>query len=240
MNYPQIANALSEGLGLAHPPIGLAFVEEPPAGIPRYAAAAPAACAFWKAAQTSLFYATAEDHYNCPIGTITQGFNPPEEVLQRGMALIGEMGKIQYFKAAEVGNVPTVKKRHSAIVYGPLSRFGAVTPDLALILCTPFQAMLLSEAAGAVEWRGAGKESHIFGRPACAVIPSALKDTATSASLACIGARTFAGIAESEMIVAVPAEGLAKLEEGSPAILRANAEMRKFYQSHKSRFAAVV
>ncbi|MGH9451652.1 MAG: DUF169 domain-containing protein [Terriglobia bacterium] len=239
MNYSGVANALTEGLGLAHPPIGLAFLEEPPAGIPRYDKAVPAACAFCKAAQTSLFYATAEDHYNCPIGTITQGFKPPDQVMQQGMALIGEMGKIRYFEAAEVGNVPVVEKPHNVIVYGPLSRFGAVTPDLALALCTPFQAMLLSEAAGAAEWRGRGKESHIFGRPACAVIPSAMKDSATSASLACVGARTFAGIAENEMIVAIPAEELTRLEGGSSVILRANSEMRKFYQGHQSHFAAV-
>ncbi|MDE3178251.1 MAG: DUF169 domain-containing protein, partial [Acidobacteriota bacterium] len=159
MNYQTISAALTESLGLAHPPIGLAFLEKAPAGVPHYAKAVPAACAFWKAAETSLFYATAEDHYNCPIGAITQGFNPPAEVMQQGMALIGEMGKLRYFDAAEVENMPTVKKPHGVIAYGPLGAFGALSPDLALVFVTPFQAMLLSEAVGAAAWRGAGEES---------------------------------------------------------------------------------
>lgn len=236
MNYANVSNALKEGLGLTRNPIGLAFLDEPPAGVPRFSKAVPAACAFWKAAETCMFYATAEDHFNCPIGAITQGFNPPAEVMQAGMKLIGEMGKIRYFEAAEVENVPTVKKPHRVIVYGPLGSFGAVSPDLAMVFCTPFQAMLISEAAGAVAWRGEGKEAHIFGRPACAVIPSALKDEAASASLACMGARTFAGIAESELIIAIPAGRLQILEGEASHILRANGDMRKFYEGHQSRF----
>lgn len=238
MNYSNVAAALKEGLALAHNPIGLAFLDEPPAGVPHYPNVVPAACAFWKAAETSMFYATAEDHYNCPIGAITQGFNPPPEVMQEGMNLIGEMGKLKYFEAAEVGNVPTVEKPHRLIVYGPLSSFGAVVPDVAMVLCTPFQAMLLSEAAGAMAWRGEGKESHIFGRPACGVIPSALKDAASSASLACIGARTFAGIAEGEMIIAIPTGRLEKLEGDASVILRANGKMRKFYEERKRSFTS--
>lgn len=236
MNYANVSNALKEGLGLTRTPIGLAFLGEPPAGVPRFSKAVPAACAFWKAAETSMFYATAEDHFNCPIGAITQGFDPPAEVMQEGMKLIGEMGKIRYFEAAEVKNVPTVTKPHRVIVYGPLGAFGAVSPDLAMVFCTPFQAMLLSEAAGTVAWRGAGKEAHIFGRPACAVIPSALQDAAVSASLACMGARTFAGLAESELIIAIPAGRLEKLEGEASIILQANCDMRKFYDGHKARF----
>lgn len=236
MNYANVANALKEGLGLTHPVIGLAFLAEPPAGVPRFSQAVPAACAFWKAAETSMFYATEEDHFNCPIGAITQGFTPSENVMQEGMKLIAEMGKMCYFEAAEVKNVPTVKKPHRVIVYGPLSSFGGVSPDLAMVFCTPFQAMLLSEAAGTVVWRGAGTEAHIFGRPACAVIPSALQDEAASTSLACMGARTFADLAESELIIAIPAGRLEKLEGEASLILRANCDMRKFYEGHKSRF----
>lgn len=239
MDTKQIAQTLKDSMGLANAPIGLAFLEEPPAGVPRYSQAVPAACAFWKAAQTSIFYSTAEDHYNCPIGAITQGFKPPATVMEQAMQLIGRMGKLQYFDAAEVGNVPSVEKPHQVVVYGPLEAFTEVTPDLALIICQPFQAMLLSEATGASTWRGVGKESHIFGRPACAVIPSAMKESATAASLGCTGARTFAGIEDGEMIVAIPLAGITALSDESLKILRANAEMQKFYQERKAQFAAV-
>ncbi|MGH9407763.1 MAG: DUF169 domain-containing protein [Terriglobia bacterium] len=238
MNFAEITKAITEGLGLARPPIGLAFLVEPPAGIPRYSEAVPSACSFWKMAGASLFYATAEDHYNCPIGAMTQGFKPPADVMEQAMALIGEMGKIRYFDAVEVENVPGVEKPHQVIVYGPLASFGALAPDVAMIICTPFQAMLLSEATGSFAWKGAGKEAHLFGRPACAVIPSALKESAPAASLGCMGARTFAGIAESEMIVAIPAVKLGDLTGASAQILRANSEMRRFYETKRSQFDA--
>ncbi|MGH9448735.1 MAG: DUF169 domain-containing protein [Terriglobia bacterium] len=239
MDCRRIANVLADGLNLSHAPIGLSFLNEAPAGLKRYSEAVPAACTFWKAAETSLFYATAEDHYNCPIGAITQGFRPPQEVMQRAMDLIGRMGKLQYFEAAEVGNVPAVEKPHEVVVYGPLKSFERVQPDVVMMICTPFQAMLFSEAAGDIAWRGEGREAHIFGRPACAVIPRALKDSATSASLGCMGARTFAGIQENELLVVIPAERLAEAQPRIAAILTANSEMQKYYQEHKSRYAPV-
>lgn len=236
----QTAKILKDSLGLASPPIGIAFLEEPPANVPRYHQAVPAACAFWKAAQTALFYATAEDHYNCPIGAITQGFQPPARVMDQAMQLIGQMGKLEYFDAAEVANVPAVEKPHQVAVYGPLESFdlldGAM-PDLALILCNPFQAMLLFEATGGTAWRGAEKASHVFGRPACAAIPSALKESNVAASLGCMGARTFAGIGEGEMMVMVPLSAVTVLSEKSLKMLSANAEMRNYYKDRKAQFA---
>lgn len=239
MDFPRIASRLVEGLNLSRPPIGMSFLEEAPAGIPRYADAVPTACSFWKAAQTSLFYATAEDHYNCPIGAITQGFQPSQEVMQRGMELLGRMGKIQYFGADEVQNVPAVGKPHQVVVYGPLRSFHGLSPDVVMMICTPFQAMLFSEAAGDIAWRGPGKEAHVFGRPACAVIPRALNDSATTASLGCTGARTFAGIEEHDLLVAIPADRLEAAHQRISTILAANRAMKDFYLDHKSHFAPV-
>jgi uncharacterized protein (DUF169 family) len=237
MDCARIAGVLTEGLHLSHTPIGLGFLNEAPAELKRYSEAVPSACAFWKAAETSLFYATAEDHYNCPIGAITQGFQPPQEVMQLAVELIGRMGKIQYFEAAEVKNVPTVQKPHQVIVYGPLKSFQRVEPDVVMMICTPFQAMLFSEAAGDIAWRGEGREARVSGRPACAVIPRALKDSATSASLGCMGARTFAGIQEHELLVTIPANRLAEVQPRVSAILTANSEMHKYYEDRKSQYA---
>ncbi len=239
MDCTRIANTLVEGLNLSHPPIGLSFLKEPPAGIKRYSEAVPTACSFWKAAETSLFYATAEDHYNCPIGAITQGFQPPEEVMHQAMNLIGQMGKIEYFEAAEVANMPAVEKPHQVVVYGPLKAFREVWPDVVMMVCTPFQAMLFSEAAGDIAWHGPGTEAHLFGRPACAVIPRALKDSATSASLGCMGARTFAGIQGHELLVAIPADRLGEAGQRLSTMLTANAEMQKYYEGRKSQYPPV-
>ncbi len=238
MSYTEIAELLKEGLKLAHHPIGMAFLKEPPQGIRHYPEAVPSACTFWKAAERSLFYATAEDHYHCPIGAITQGFNLPNEVMQRALALIGQMGKLDYFHEAEAGNVPRVENEHRVIVYGPLVDFEGLAADLVLLIVTPFQAMLVSEATGGAAWEG-GTPSAILGRPACAVIPSALNRNAAASSYACVGARMFAGIGEQELLQAVPAAVLPRLIERLPKILAANAAMKEYYAAKKTQFAQV-
>ncbi len=237
MPYSDIVRLLKEDLKLAHTPIGMAFRKEPPPGMRRYAEAVPTACTFWKAAERALFYATAEDHYNCPIGAITLGFDIPDAVMQSALALIGQMGKLDYFHEAEVGNVPAVPKGHQVIVYGPLQEFEGLGADLALLIVTPWQAMLVSEATGGAAWEG-GTPAAILGRPACAVIPSALHRNA-AASYACMGARTFAGIGEQELLQVVPEAVLPRLAEQLPKILAANAAMKEYYAAKKAQFAQV-
>jgi uncharacterized protein (DUF169 family) len=239
MDFARIARTLTKGLDLSHPPIGMSFLEDPPAGVQHYSQAVPTACSFWKAAQSLLFYATAEDHYNCPIGAITQGFQPPQHVMDQAMELIGRMGKIQYFEAAEVPNVPVVQKAHRVIVYGPLGTFTELHPDVVMIICAPFQAMLLSEATGDVVWRAPGTEAHVFGRPACAVIPRALKDSGMAMSVGCMGARTFADVQEYELLLAIPAHNLAEAYQRIETVLTANKEMKQYYAERKSQYAPV-
>ena len=235
MAYANFVNDLAEKLKLNHTPIGMAFLEEAPGGVKHYTEAVPSACTFWKAAERELFYATASDHYNCPIGAITQGFQIPQPVSDNAMELIGMMGKISYLEAAEASNVPTVEKKHSVIVYGPLKDFGDIQPDVVLLVATPFQAMMISEASGVAAW-GTGHESRTLGRPACAVIPSSLKSNDTTISMACMGARTFADIQDEEVLISIPARALVELQTRLPIILDANVGMKKFYDTHKGNF----
>ena len=238
MEYAEFAESLTEKLKLSHPPVGIAFLEHVPRGVKHYDEAVPSACTFWKAAERELFYATAEDHYNCPIGAITQGFQIPQPVSDKAMELIGMMGKLSYLEAAEAGNVPTVEKKHSVIVYGPLKDFVAMQPDVVLLVATPFQAMLISEAGGVASW-GMGHESRTLGRPACAVIPASMKSNDTTISMACMGARTFADISEQEVLISIPARTLVDLQSRLPVILDANVGMKKFYDEHKGNFSRV-
>ena len=236
--YREFADNLAEKLKLNHAPIGIAFLDAAPKGVKRYEQAVPSACTFWKAAERALFYATAEDHYNCPIGAMTQGFQIPQPVSANAMELIGMMGKISYFEAAEASNVPTVGKNHKVILYGPLKDFGEIQPDVVLLIATPFQAMVISEASGTASW-GTEHESRTLGRPACAVIPSSLKSNDTTISMACMGARTFADIKEEEVLISIPARALVELRNRLPVILDANMGMKRFYHTHKDNFSPV-
>jgi uncharacterized protein (DUF169 family) len=234
--YGEISKLLAEGLNLAHTPIGLAFLQDAPHGVQRYRDAVPTACTFWKAAERAFFYATAEDHYNCPIGAITQGFAIPQPIMQDAKSLLEQMGKLDYFEAAEAKNIPTVKRDHKVVVYGPLKDFARIAVDVVLLICTPYQAMLISEATGAVAWEG-GTPAPVLGRPACALIPSAMNRGAATSSMACAGARTFAGIGKHELLHAIPASRLPQLEQRLPTILAANAGMKDFYEARKAQFA---
>lgn len=238
MAYTEFVNDLAQKLKLIHTPIGLAFLEQAPSGVKHYEAAVPSACAFWKAAERELFYATACDHYNCPIGAITQGFPIPQPVSDNAMSLIQMMGKISYLEAAEASNVPTVEKKHSVIVYGPLKDFGDIQPDVVLLIATPLQAMMVAEASGVSSW-GTGHESRTLGRPACAAIPSSMKSNDTTVSMACMGARTFADIKNEEVLISIPARALIELQSRLPIILDANVSMKNFYDAHKGNFAPV-
>ena len=236
MAYENFANNLIRKLKLVHAPVAIAFLEDTPPEIRHYGEAAPSACTFWKAAERALFYTTAEDHYNCPIGAITQGFQIPQPVADQALSLIGMMGKLSYLEAAESDKVPVVEKKHNIVVYGPLKDFGEIQPDVVLLICTPLQAMMVSEASGTASW-ASGEQNRTLGRPACAAIPSSLKSGATTVSMACMGARTFAAIKEEELLVAIPASALPKLESQLPIILDANVSMKQFYETHKSNFA---
>ena len=233
--YAEFAKSLKEKLNLNHTPIGIAFLDKAPAGVRHYDKAVPSACTFWKAAERELFYATASDHYNCPIGAITQGFQIPQPVSDKAVELLRMMGKIWYLEAAEASNVPTVEKKHSVIVYGPLRDFVEIQPDVVLIIATPFQAMLISEASGVASW-GMGHESRTLGRPACAAIPASMNSSDTTVSMACMGARTFAEIRNEEVLISVPARALVDLQSRLPVILDANLGMKKFYDEHKGNF----
>ena len=235
MAFADFATDLAQKLKLNHSPIGIAFLEEAPSGMKHYEEAVPSACTFWKAAERELFYATASDHYNCPIGAITQGFPIPQPVSDNAMELIRMMGKLSYLEAAEASNVPTVEKKHNVIVYGPLKDFDEIQPDVVLLVCSPLQAMMVSEASGVASW-GTGHESRTLGRPACAVIPASLKSNDTTVSMACMGARTFADIKDEEVLISIPARALAELQVRLPIILDANVSMKKFYDTHKGNF----
>jgi uncharacterized protein (DUF169 family) len=233
--YVEFAKNLAEKLKLNHTPIGIAFLDKAPGGVKHYAQAVPSACTFWKAAEHELFYATAPDHYNCPIGAITQGFPVPQPISDNAMELISMMGKVSYLEAAEASNVPRVEKKHSVIVYGPLRDFGEIRPDVVLLIATPFQAMMISEATGVASW-GKGHESRTLGRPACAVIPASMKSNDTTVSMACMGARTFADIRNGEVLISIPARALVDLQNRLPVILDANVGLKKFYDRHKGNF----
>ena len=83
---------LQDLLGLAVPPVAIAFLSHVPAGIARIertrppakadgrTGAAAASCVFWVEGTQSVFATTAEDHGNCSVGGLTHGFKTMDEI----------------------------------------------------------------------------------------------------------------------------------------------------------------
>lgn len=235
MTYVDLADRLSTKLRLTQPPIGLAFLEAPPPGVPRTPEQAPSACTFWRRAAVGLFYAESEDHFRCPIGLLTMGFDLPPHRAAEAEALIKQMCEMQYFKAAEVGVLPRVSKPHRVVLYGPLRDFPR-EPDVVLFILNPAQAMLLAEMLEQVEWTHPALGT--FARPTCAAIPRAMGQREGVLSLACVGARTYAELKEEELVLALPAEILEHLAARFEPILAANEALAEYHRGQKARGGA--
>ncbi|MBV9231348.1 MAG: DUF169 domain-containing protein [Chloroflexi bacterium] len=231
--YQDLAQRFTTLLKLQHAPVGLAFVEEVPESIQHTATRVPSACTFWRLAEQGVFYATADDHQECPIGMLTMGFTMPAVAQQRAQALVETMASVQYFSPAEVSALPVVKKAHQSIIYGRLNQiFLAV--DVVLCILDTQQAMLVAEALGQVNWLQGGQSA--FGRPTCGVIPRTMQTGETSMSFGCVGARTYVGLTPGEVVLTVPAQNFADLVERLQTIVTANGALAPFHQQQKATF----
>ncbi len=209
MDHQQTASRLQDSVPLVKPPIGLAFVDEPPDGISPSDDPSPSSCAFWSRAEATVFYASAENHYNCSLGAMVMGFPLPDEQMQALMGDVGMMCEASYVREEEVPNVPKVEgKSTGGIVYGPVSDM-PMEPDVVLLWVTPKQAMVVGESAGLINW--ADGPAGVFGRPGCAAIPVALSGGRVSQSFGCTGMRINSGVSDEYMLMAVPGDQLETL-----------------------------
>lgn len=220
------AKRLSEALGLNSRPVGLAFTEAPPDGVP-HAAAVPAGCGFWRQAADSVFWTEAADHAGCPIGLLTMGFQPTDEQMAEVGGLVAEMEGLGYLAPGEAGSLPMVPGPSRCIVYGPLDEL-PVQPDAVLVTATAEQMMVLGEATGAVNMDQPAGLS-LYGRPACSAIPRALAAGSPTASLGCAGMRTFTAVEPGKLLLVVPGGAFAAFAARAVALAEANTSMRAFY-----------
>ena len=235
MSNRTIAEGVASMLSLNTPPIGLAFVEAAPKGVETFNAEVPSACTLWRRAESQVFYAAAEKHFNCPIGAMTMGFDLPKEVGQQLSGLVQMMCDCGYISGEEPAKIPGVKKKKSGIVYGPLKDF-PLEPDLVLMWLPPRQAMLYNEAVGSIRWTST-LPATVFGRPACAALPISFENSQSALSLGCTGMRTFTDIGQDRLLAALPGNKASELLNALTATLKSNATMREFYEQHKARFS---
>lgn len=100
-----------------------------------------------------------------------------------------------------------------AILYSPLEKTSFV-PDVVLLICTPKQIMLLTQAiiyktGGRLDVSFAGKQSVCSDG-----VVQAYRDGKIGITVGCSGSRAYTEIADEEMIIGIPVELLSDLISG--------------------------
>ncbi|HKQ96648.1 MAG TPA: DUF169 domain-containing protein [Candidatus Polarisedimenticolia bacterium] len=224
-----LAATLTDALHLTQPPIGVAFTDALPAGVPAFTGRVAAGCRFWQEATREVFATTAADHDLCAIGTLTHNLETtPAHLTERSQALkvFGDLG---YVRPDDLPFIPVLGRRPKHVVYGPLDRI-PVQPDVVLLFVRPDQTLVLSEASQQME---AGLPPAM-GRPACAVVPQAANSGRTALSLGCCGARAYLDAFTPDIaLYAVPGSRLEVFTERVAALARANAVLTAFHQARR-------
>lgn len=217
-NRAELSAELTELLGLAVPPIGIAFRRSsetpdiPPVGLAHPAptedgrtGAVPAPCVFWMLGAERIFSTVEADHGNCSVGAYTHGFKRLEDIA--GNADVAALVQSGWVGEADFPKVPAVKDRPGSIVYGPLEGL-PVEPDVVFLRLNARQAMVLDDAFGGV---------HFEGKPQCHVLAMAKDDQKVAVSVGCMLSRVRTGMASTEMSCAIP---FSRLSEAVDALRR--------------------
>ena len=232
MGLMEVTELLQEKLLLELPPVGLAYVQEPPADVLVMGKEPPSFCTLWRWGETAVFYAAADQHLGCLVGGMVAGFPLSEAQWGEVHQLLEEMCSAEDMPPDDLEQVPKITQPGRGIVYGPLWRF-PLQPDLALLWMTPVQAAVLQEVGGPVLWRG-NPQGAVFARPACSVLAIAMSSERSALSLGCVGMRTYTKVPPEICLLAVPASALVQLEGDLRRIQDPEARMQAYYDKLKA------
>jgi len=122
-DWKELESQLATRLSMSHRPVAIAFLDAPPAGVPKFSGSEPAGCSFWRlAAAGRTFYTVAADHFNCAVGAYTHSIQLPPARVQETEATLGMMFNLGYFCPEEVPGIPRLPKEPAAIVFAPLGQ----------------------------------------------------------------------------------------------------------------------
>lgn len=233
-DYGRIERLLIEKLALERRPVGIAFPESAPEGVPKFTGSEPAGCGFWRlAAGGQAFYTEPADHYNCAIGSYTHNIPlPPERQPELGQTL-EVMTDIGYLRMEEVPGIPRLPRSPDYVLYAPLGRM-PLDPEVVLVAGKPTSMMLLQEA---VMRSGVVGGLPLLARPTCMAVPAAKAGT-LAASTGCIGNRVYTGIGDDELYLAVPGKDLGRVADELETITTANEKLMDYHEARAASLRA--
>jgi uncharacterized protein (DUF169 family) len=225
----QLEDRFAVALRLQRRPVAVAFRESAPLGVPKFTGVTPSGCSFWRiAAEGRTFYTIATDHFNCPIGSYTHNVPVPEHRATELPQALQLMTGVGYIKMEDIPGIFRLPSAPATIIYAPLAD-APVDPDVVLFAGRPASVMLLEEAAVRV---GVAAPLPMLGRPTCMAIPAALAQ-GTVASAGCIGNRTYTGLGDDELYVAVPGRDLLRIAEEVETVAAANQKMAEYHRERR-------
>jgi uncharacterized protein (DUF169 family) len=184
----------------------------------------PAGCVFWMRAVDTSFTTTASDHANCSVGSLTHGFLTLEEAATKDD--VGAVLESGWVDEAAVGQLPVVKDKPGAVVYGPLKDC-VNDPDVALVRINGLALMTLKDAI---------PDLQIEGKPQCHIIAIAKEQRKVAASVGCALSRSRTGMKAEEMTCAIPAERLETLLDRLQSTVTLNRSMASYASADAKRF----
>jgi uncharacterized protein (DUF169 family) len=234
-DYAEIAETLRSSLGLERAPIAVCITEQAPRGVRAFEGSVPAGCRFWQEAERGAFATGVSDHASCAVGMHTHGM--PLETTGVAADLkdaLGTFAELGYVRAEDVPRIPTLQPGTRHVVYAPLAS-APLAPDVVLLFVRPAQALILSEAAQQLDPDAA----PALGRPACAIVPQAVKSGRAALSLGCCGARAYLDVlADDVALWALPGARLAEYTERIAVLARANGVLAQFHARRRRDFEA--
>src|SRR5262249_11688810 len=154
---------LEDLLGLAVPPVAIAFSGSAPTGIGRLERAMPAptvdgrtgavaaSCVFWTKGTRGILASKGEDHGNCSVRSVTHGFKIVNEIARNSdVPALCETG---WVTPEALGRIAALRERPANVIYGPL-RDMPVEPAVILLRLNGKQKMLLHDALPALRFEG--------------------------------------------------------------------------------------
>jgi uncharacterized protein (DUF169 family) len=228
---------LEDLLGLAVPPVAIAFSSSAPTGIGRLERVMPAptvdgrtgavaaSCVFWIEGTRGIFATKAEDHGNCSVGSLTHGFKTVNEIARNSDVIaLCETG---WVTPEALGRIAAVREKPANVIYGPL-RDMPVEPSVILLRLNGKQQMLLHDAWPALRFEG---------KPQCHIVPIAKEHEEIAVSVGCMLSRVRTGMSNNEVTCAIPASRLPALIERLRAARGANNEVAAYAAEDSKRFA---
>jgi uncharacterized protein (DUF169 family) len=237
IDYSALELQIGEALRLTRRPVAVAFRDNPPPGVPKFAGQEPSGCSFWRLASGSMtFYTIPSDQENCALGGHIHNIPLAPERSGEYEKALSMMTNNGYIKMEEILSIPRLKVPPKIIVYAPLGDT-PVRPDLVIFVVRAMQTMVLQEAALR---SGIGLHLSPLGKPACMSLPVALTKQDLITSAGCIGSRVYTDLGDDELYLIVPGRVLQKITDEVQLIAGANAKTIEYYRQQRKAYETSV